>query len=113
MIFPSDYPAKPLSISLPDDQGLHPAYISHGNRAVSRYLETAGAGGGTGELMFRPFLHWLDRTITSVFKEAAKQVCTYTLIHTVGASGLATTWGGWEAGGGRGGGLGLGGGCIM
>ena len=72
VIFPSDYPSQPLLVTLPDDQGLHPTYITHGNLAISRYLATAK--GGSEELMFRPFLHWLDRTITNVFKEAAKEV---------------------------------------
>ena len=72
MAFPSDYPTVPLAVSLPNDQGLHPTYINHGNLAVSRYLATAP--GGSGELMFRPFLRWLDHTITSVFRDAAKQV---------------------------------------
>ena len=70
--FPKDYPTVPLSLTLPNDQGLHPIYITHGNQAVSRYLATAP--GGSGELMFRPFIRWFDKTITSVFKDAAKQV---------------------------------------
>ena len=69
---PHDYPTQPLTVQLSDDQGLPPAYITHGNQAISHYLATAV--GKPGELMFRPFLHWLDKTITSVFKEAAKQV---------------------------------------
>ena len=70
--FPRDYPTVPLSITIPNDQGLHPTYIAHGNQAVSRYLATAPAG--SGELMFRPFLRWFDKTITPVLKDAAKQV---------------------------------------
>jgi hypothetical protein len=70
--FPRVYPTVPLSITIPNDQGLHPTYIAHSNQAVSRYLATAPAG--SGELMFRPFLRWFDKTITSVLKDAAKQV---------------------------------------
>ena len=70
--FTRDYPSQPLSVNLPNDQGINITYINCGNQAISRYLATAP--GGSGELMFRPFLRWLDKTITNVFKDAAKQV---------------------------------------
>ena len=78
LTFPHDYPAQALAINLPTDQKLHSVYLNHGNLAVSRYLATAP--GGSGELMLRPFLRWLDKTITNNFKDAAKQVSLFTLI---------------------------------
>ena len=72
MTFPHSYPSQPLSVNLPNDQGINITYINCGNQAISHYLTTASEG--SGELMFHLFLRWLDKTITTVFKDAAKQV---------------------------------------
>ncbi len=77
--FPGDYPTRPLSVSLPNDQGIPPTFLSHANDAIAEHLETEGLTDREGGLMFRPFLRWLDRTITEIFQEAARKVRWHTL----------------------------------
>ncbi len=77
MVLPGDYPVHPLSVSLPDDQGIPPTYISHANDVIAEHLETEGGVGG--ELMFRPFLRWLDGHLSEIFGEAAEEVMSRTV----------------------------------
>ena len=64
--FPKDYPLKPLSVVVPDDQNIPKACISSLNSTIMESSVTRSSG----SLMLRPFLHWLDKVITMVVMES-------------------------------------------
>lgn len=68
--FPAEYPNEPLSAELPNDQELPQSHVAHGNAAMRDYLSSQAAG----QLVFRPFLRWLDGNIRSIFREASREV---------------------------------------
>ena len=72
--FPAEYPSKPFLAKLPNDQGLPPTLISHGNEAIATQVASmCGEGKGTA-LSLRPFLHWLDKNLGELFQEALRKV---------------------------------------
>ena len=72
--FPAEYPSKPFLVELPNDQGLPPTLISHGNEAIAAQVASmCGDSDGTA-LRFRPFLHWLDKSLGEIFQEATRKV---------------------------------------
>lgn len=68
--FPAEYPNEPLSAELPNDQELPQSHVAHGNAAMRDYLSSQAAG----QLVFRPFLRWLDGNIRSIFREASREI---------------------------------------
>ena len=72
--FPAEYPSKPFLAELPNDQGLPPPLISHGNEAIAAQVASmCGEGDGTA-LRLRPFLHWVDKNLREIFQEASRKV---------------------------------------
>ena len=65
--FPKDYPLNPLSVLVPDDQDIPKECISSLNSAI---MDSPMTHRGSGSLMLRPFLHWLDRVITMLVMES-------------------------------------------
>ena len=60
---------------LPNDQELPPAYISLVNNVLADHVTPESSAEGVGQLMFQPFVRWLEQNITDIFKEIAKEVC--------------------------------------
>lgn len=63
---PRDYPLKPLSVVVPDDQTIPKECVKEINSAIMEWL----AAQVSGALMLRPFLHWLDRVITMLVQDS-------------------------------------------
>ncbi|XP_033121836.1 uncharacterized protein LOC117120854 isoform X2 [Anneissia japonica] len=74
--FPADYPKEPFNIQISDDQVLPDVIIRHINEASQNWvLAKHGTNlvGGKIELLFRPFLRWLDRSMENLFTEGARK----------------------------------------
>uniref|UniRef100_UPI00398EC67F uncharacterized protein n=1 Tax=Pristiophorus japonicus TaxID=55135 RepID=UPI00398EC67F len=75
--FPDDYPLEVFTVDIPEDQDL-PA--SMGRRVCSASEEWLQAKHATNrlmgklELLFRPYLRWLDRNMEKLFTEGARQI---------------------------------------
>ena len=63
---PKEYPLKPLSVVVPDDQTVPKECISSINSAIIEWLSTHASGA----LILRPFLQWLDRVITVLVQDS-------------------------------------------
>ena len=66
MDIPNEYPLKPFSVIVPEDQLIPKECISSINSAILEWLSTHASGA----LMLRPFLQWLDRVITSLVQDS-------------------------------------------
>ncbi|XP_038076727.1 uncharacterized protein LOC119744722 [Patiria miniata] len=76
VMFPASYPADPFTVSMPEDQVLPNSMLTHMQESIVEWiLARHGTNqiAGKVELMFRPFLRWLDRSLEKLFTEAAKQ----------------------------------------
>ncbi|XP_022106759.1 uncharacterized protein LOC110987908 [Acanthaster planci] len=76
LMFSASYPADPFVVSMPEDQVLPNAVLTHMKESIEEWiLARHGTNqiAGKVELMFRPFLRWLDRSLERLFTEAAKQ----------------------------------------
>ena len=69
MDFPNEYPTKPLSIIVLDDQPMPKECVSSINSAIGDWLVAQVSGA----LMLRPFLHWLDKVITMLVKDSIQE----------------------------------------
>ena len=78
MDIPSEYPLKPLSVIVPEDQPIPKECISSINSAILKWLSTHTSGA----LMLRPFLQWLDRVITSLVLDSLPEGGTTTVTVT-------------------------------
>jgi len=65
--FPEDYPVKPLLARLSQHPSLNTESLEHINILLHEQIHSGAFE--PGSLMFRPFLHWLDRSITSLFHD--------------------------------------------
>ena len=74
--FPAEYPSIPFSAELPNDQGLPPTIIAHGNQIIADHVTSMYVKGVSTGLPFRPFLRWLDKNLQEIFHEGSKKVCT-------------------------------------
>lgn len=75
--FPNDYPKEIFTLDIPLDQHLPPVMARHVQQASIQWLQAKHATNqlmGKVELLFRPFLRWLDRSMERLFIEGAKQL---------------------------------------
>ncbi|XP_066448361.1 uncharacterized protein [Eleutherodactylus coqui] len=73
--FPEDYPLQVFTIEIPKDQDLPSAMGSYVCDASKAWLEAKHATNqliGKVELLFRPFLLWLDRNLERLYTEGAR-----------------------------------------
>ncbi|XP_033633902.1 uncharacterized protein LOC117295389 [Asterias rubens] len=74
--FPASYPVDPFTVTMPEDQVLPNTVLEHMGESISEWvLARHGTNqiSGKVELMFRPFLRWLDRGLERMFTDAAKK----------------------------------------
>ncbi|XP_062317587.1 uncharacterized protein si:dkey-24l11.2 [Osmerus eperlanus] len=73
--FPEKYPQEIFTIDIPQDQDLPSIMGQHVQRASLEWLQAKQATNqlmGKVELLFRPFLRWLDRSLERLFTEGAR-----------------------------------------
>ncbi|XP_029992572.1 uncharacterized protein LOC115421051 [Sphaeramia orbicularis] len=75
--FPDSYPQEIFTLDIPLDQDLPPVMARHVQQASVEWLQAKHATNqlmGKVELLFRPFLRWLDRSLERLFVEGARQL---------------------------------------
>lgn len=75
--FPDSYPKEIFTLEIPLDQQLPQVMSRHVQHASVQWLQAKHATNqllGKVELLFRPFLRWLDRSLERLFIEGAKQL---------------------------------------
>uniref|UniRef100_A0A1A8MST3 Nucleoporin NUP42 n=3 Tax=Nothobranchius TaxID=28779 RepID=A0A1A8MST3_9TELE len=75
--FPDNYPLEIFTLDIPLDQDLPPSMAKHVQQASIEWLQAKHATNqllGKLELLFRPFLRWLDRSLERLFTEGARQL---------------------------------------
>lgn len=75
--FPEIYPKEIFTLDIPLDQQLPQIMARHVQQASIQWLQAKHATNqllGKVELLFRPFLRWLDRSLERLFIEGAKQL---------------------------------------
>ncbi|XP_059190325.1 uncharacterized protein si:dkey-24l11.2 [Centropristis striata] len=75
--FPDTYPQEIFTLDIPLDQELPPVMARHVQQASLEWLQAKHATNqlrGKVELLFRPFLRWLDRSLERLFTEGARQL---------------------------------------
>lgn len=75
--FPNNYPKEIFTLEIPLDQQLPQVMARHVQQASIQWLQAKHATNqlmGKVELLFRPFLRWLDRSLERLFIEGAKQL---------------------------------------
>lgn len=75
--FPDNYPQEIFTLDVPLDQDLPAVMSRHVQEASLEWLQAKHATNqllGKAELLFRPFLRWLDRSLERLFTEGARQL---------------------------------------
>ncbi|XP_068170006.1 uncharacterized protein si:dkey-24l11.2 isoform X2 [Antennarius striatus] len=75
--FPDNYPKEIFTLDIPLDQDLPPVMARYVQQASLEWLQAKHATNqllGKAELLFRPFLRWLDRNMERLFTEGARQL---------------------------------------
>ncbi|KAM4573851.1 uncharacterized protein PAE49_008557 [Odontesthes bonariensis] len=75
--FPDNYPQEIFTLDIPLDQDLPPVMAKHVLQESLQWLQAKHATNqlmGKVELLFRPFLRWLDRSMERLFTEGARQL---------------------------------------
>uniref|UniRef100_H3DPK5 Nucleoporin NUP42 n=1 Tax=Tetraodon nigroviridis TaxID=99883 RepID=H3DPK5_TETNG len=75
--FPESYPQQVFTVDVPLDQSLPPLMARHVQQASLEWLHAKHATNellGKVELLFRPFLRWLDRNLERLFTEGARKL---------------------------------------
>ncbi|XP_037110954.1 uncharacterized protein si:dkey-24l11.2 isoform X1 [Syngnathus acus] len=75
--FPDTYPQEIFTLDIPLDQELPLIMGRHVQQASLEWLQAKHATNqllGKVELLFRPFLRWLDRSLEKLFTEGARQL---------------------------------------
>ncbi|XP_063053791.1 uncharacterized protein si:dkey-24l11.2 [Engraulis encrasicolus] len=75
--FPDNYPQEVFTIEVPLDQDLPSVMGRHVQQASTEWLQAKHATNqlmGKVELLFRPFLRWLDRSMERLFTEGARKL---------------------------------------
>ncbi|XP_053319469.1 uncharacterized protein LOC128491221 [Spea bombifrons] len=73
--FPDNYPLQVFTVQIPEDQVLPSIMGRHVCEASDAWLQAKHATNqliGKVELLFRPYLHWLDRNMERLFTEGAR-----------------------------------------
>ncbi|KAM4748944.1 protein KTI12 homolog [Rhinophrynus dorsalis] len=73
--FPADYPLQVFTVQVPEDQDLPSVMGRHVSEVSVAWLQGKHATNqlvGKVELLFRPYLHWLDRNMERLFTEGAR-----------------------------------------
>ncbi|MGH0168566.1 UNVERIFIED_CONTAM: hypothetical protein FKN15_054729 [Acipenser sinensis] len=73
--FPDEYPLQVFSLEIPEDQDLPSVMGRHVCKASEEWVQAKHATNelmGKVELLFRPFLRWLDRNLEKLFTEGAR-----------------------------------------
>ncbi|XP_077373058.1 uncharacterized protein LOC144016161 isoform X2 [Festucalex cinctus] len=75
--FPDTYPQEIFTLDIPLDQELPQVMGRHVQQESLKWLQAKHATNqllGKVELLFRPFLRWLDRSLEKLFTEGARQL---------------------------------------
>ncbi|XP_016102172.1 uncharacterized protein [Sinocyclocheilus grahami] len=75
--FPERYPQEVFTVDVPEDQELPSVMGRHVQKASEEWLKAKHATNqlmGRVELLFRPYLRWLDRSMEKLFTEGARQL---------------------------------------
>ncbi|XP_062246222.1 uncharacterized protein si:dkey-24l11.2 [Platichthys flesus] len=75
--FPDNYPQEVFTLNVPLDKDLPEVMARHAEEASLEWLQAKHATNllrGKVELLFRPFLRWLDRSLERLFTEGARQL---------------------------------------
>ncbi|XP_069758853.1 uncharacterized protein [Narcine bancroftii] len=75
--FPDDYPLEVFTLDIPEDQDLPASMGRHVCSASEEWLRAKHATNrltGKLELLFRPYLRWLDRNLEKLFIEGARKI---------------------------------------
>ncbi|KAK2894792.1 hypothetical protein QQF64_012259 [Cirrhinus molitorella] len=75
--FPERYPQEVFTVDVPEDQDLPSVMGSHVQKASEDWLKAKHATNqlmGRVELLFRPYLRWLDRSMEKLFTEGAREL---------------------------------------
>ncbi|XP_055518592.1 uncharacterized protein si:dkey-24l11.2 [Leucoraja erinacea] len=75
--FPDDYPLEVFTLDIPEDQDLPASMARHVCKASEEWLQAKHATNrltGKLELLFRPYLRWLDRNLEKLFIEGARKI---------------------------------------
>ncbi|XP_018618644.2 uncharacterized protein LOC108940773 [Scleropages formosus] len=75
--FPERYPQEVFTLVIPEDQDLPSIMAKHVAHASQEWLQARHATNelmGKVELLFRPFLRWLDRNLERLFTDGARQL---------------------------------------
>ncbi|KAI4905307.1 hypothetical protein NFI96_022721 [Prochilodus magdalenae] len=75
--FPENYPQEVFTVEVPDDQHLPSVMGRHVQFSSQEWLQAKHATNqlmGKVELLFRPYLRWLDRSMERLFTEGARQL---------------------------------------
>uniref|UniRef100_A0A671SJS4 Si:dkey-24l11.2 n=1 Tax=Sinocyclocheilus anshuiensis TaxID=1608454 RepID=A0A671SJS4_9TELE len=75
--FPERYPQEVFTVDVPEDQELPSVMGRHVQKASEEWLNAKHATNqlmGRVELLFRPYLRWLDRSMEKLFTEGARQL---------------------------------------
>ncbi|KAL6479199.1 hypothetical protein MHYP_G00126320 [Metynnis hypsauchen] len=75
--FPENYPQEVFTVDVPKDQYLPSVMGRHIQLASQEWLQAKHATSqlmGKVELLFRPYLRWLDRSMERLFTEGARQL---------------------------------------
>ncbi|XP_072550598.1 uncharacterized protein [Salminus brasiliensis] len=78
--FPENYPQEVFTVDVPEDQHLPSLMGRHIQLASQEWLQAKHATRqllGKVELLFRPYLRWLDRSMERLFTEGATQLKKY------------------------------------
>ncbi|XP_064618580.1 uncharacterized protein LOC135482470 [Lineus longissimus] len=75
--FPIAYPTAPMQVMTPKEQEMPATVLSYIEYSMTEWVEKRfkeKEEGGKVELVFRPFLRWLDKTLEKLFTEGLKQL---------------------------------------
>ncbi|KAA0714896.1 hypothetical protein E1301_Tti010264 [Triplophysa tibetana] len=75
--FPENYPQEVFTLDVPEDQNLPALMARHVQKASEEWLKAKHATNqlmGRVEMLFRPYLRWLDRSMEKIFTDGARQL---------------------------------------
>lgn len=75
--FPENYPQEVFTLDVPEDQNLPALMGRHVQKVSEEWLKAKHATNqlmGRVEMLFRPYLRWLDRSMEKLFTDGARQL---------------------------------------